>query len=882
MTGLVPVTVKPSFVGFEGIKHYRFKEGMTLLEIATEIDLTPEFWSGHGVICVGDRRVPQEYWGRVRPKVIDGREIAVTFNVVPYGNDRVTGVLVTLAGVAIAAAGFVFQQPWAVSIGIGVTLSGVGMLLAPPPPQGKDKAAQGQTLTAGIQGNALAPFEWLPRVVGHMVYSPPQLIRSYSVYANEKITIKGAVGLAGHHEVDAVRVNGALADSMDNFTYEVKEGASGDTALSIGNDWVWEESPRLRLASFDLDPDDSNRNRLLDQTTPTNSYPQYQTFLTRSGTPDKVVIRLLFPQGMSYDSSTNTEGAIPIRVEFRARGSSTWILGPEFHFYDENSGNMEMRRNIEFIWATSTSSAAVNSDYAGFVAYSHSGGSGSFQYDANSYFDNGGDDYCYHCVQEGDGFKVYLNPATFTPGPYEFRVKRGVAYRYSKFTASSFDYDGSPGNFFEHHTVALVDIISVPQYKLRGEVQIEAFQTWVDEYPLQAALDGDVPLTLIGFEAVNMEIQSIAAEFTSVVNTWSGSNWNTLEASSNPAAIYRHILLDSLNADPRDSSIVNSGVLEDWSEYCDDQGYECNAVVSDNEPEVLAMVASAGWAGPRSHEQWEVIIERSRASESITQNFTPLNSSNYRASKAFADLPHAFNVEYADENDDNNLKTIIVYAPGYNADGSGGNREASRFETIRMDGITDETKVEDRATGILRALYYRQVERQIDVGIEVLCSQRGDLVGLSHDLVDQNVWFGIVKSVTTSGGNVTGLVLSGKALLTGVTGPFSSVVRYMNQTIVTKPISNTTDTDTITFSTAFTIPSSNVLRKDCLVSIVVTSAGVRRQLISNIVHKDEFTATVSLMDVAPEIFTLSASLLESYGGQGLAIVAADDSMTIIN
>ena len=63
---------------------------------------------------------------------------------------------------------------------------------------------------------------------------------------------------------------------------------------------------------------------------------------------------------------------------------------------------------------------------------------------------------------------------------------------------------------------------------------VEAFQTWLDEYPLQDALDGGVPLTLIGFEGRDMEINSVSATFESQVAIWSGGNWNTVTTSRNP------------------------------------------------------------------------------------------------------------------------------------------------------------------------------------------------------------------------------------------------------------------------------------------------------------------------------------------------------------
>ena len=869
MTGFVPITMKPKFIGFEGIKKYSFPEGLTLQEIAAEIgpDLPVNFWTGDGVICVNDRRVPQEYWHRVRPKINPAREIVVTFHIVPSGGDKLPGILVTIAGVALVAAGIVFQQGWLIQLGIGVGLAGIGMLLAPPPPQIKDKASD-QAIQAGISGNSPGPFEWLPRVLGRMVYSPPFLIRPYTIYSRKRITVGGAVGLVGRHTVTDVRVNGALASSMSNVTTQTKTGAPGDTALTIGNKWIWEESPRLRLSNFDLKTDSSARDELFDQTTPTNSYPEYQTFLTRSGdNVDRVVIRFLFPQGMVADTNDNQTVVIPIRVEFRQRGSSTWILGPEFHFYDDNKGNSEIRQNLTFLWQADATGLihAPNTDRVSYVAFRFAGTS-SWQYVSNTYFSNGSSRYALHVGRDEDGFTVYLDPATFPKGHYEFRIKRGLAYRQGLFTPATYSYNGNTtdSNFFDHVTVSSVDIVRVEQYKIRGDVQIEAFQSWNDDYPLQAALSGGVPLTLIGFEARDMEVNSIAATFESQVPIYSGGNWNTTTASRNPAAHYRHVLLDSLNPDPRDPVIVDSNLLSDWYTFCATNGYQCNAIVTGNEPDVLAMIASAGWAGQRSHEQWEVILERDTSAFAITQLFTPLNSANYVATKAFADLPHAINVEFADETDDYNLTSIIVYAQGFTA------ANATRFETLRMDGITNQAKVIARVQNLLRVLYNRQVERRIDVGIEALVSVRGDVVGLAHDLKTESIWYGTILRVLTSGGNVTGIIINGKALLSQASPPFSTAIRYMSGQVVLKAIIGSSDTDNLMFTTPFAIPAGDVLRKGCLVSVGVINAEAVRCRVSNIRYKDEFFATVSLVDEAPQIYTGFFAAQGSAFGTGAA------------
>jgi hypothetical protein len=871
---LVPVTARPNWATPTDIVRFSVLEDerLTLAEIAARVPGLPEAFWQYGVIKVGGQAVDPGLWPYARPRAYEGTELVVEILMMPGdGGNQIEQIVAQVAVIALAATASYFVGPWAGAVVAGAGQIAIGLLFAPAVKRPKHIR---DAITYGVQGNPLRPLEQIPRVLGVMQYSPPFLAGPYSDLDNNDVIVRAVVGLCGNHQITDIRLNNStIEDNEGVIELETREGDPSDTPITAVPYSAFEERPGQTLGNFKLSSSSGHKDELEDQDFPESQDPPWHSFAMR-GDSDEFRIRLQFPSGALQNHSDSAEinkGGMPIRSQFRRRGTVDWTNGPEFHFYDESKLVQEFRQQIVWVFAVDPGydiipfsgppihidfwTASYRPDYHGYIAYWHTEprpGYGS-DWQADDYFDPGsGTKAAKHVQNDINGFRVYLDPAVFPPGEYEIRLRRGWNYNWGLFHPNDYRYDDVGEAFFDYFDVGGVfKIVTDNQWLSTGVAVVDAVTSLSYVYPLPAA--SEVPLTLIAVAVKNGSINSISATFGSRVFTWNGVDWSTYEVSQNPAALYRHVLKDDLNAKPLPATIIDDDALQDWYEDCVTRGFECNYVAADSVENVLHAIATAGWAFPRQNEKWGVIVEHDRSGESIVQNFTPLNTRNFSSEKSFADIPHAILAEFVSETQDYTDKQRVVYGDGYDS------ASATLFQSIRYDSITDPDQIDMRALMDWRQMRYRQTRRTIEVGAEILMSQRGDLVGLTHDVVGRKFFYGVVDAVLNDGVNVTGLRLNAVAELSQAGGACGVMVRYEDLTILEAPINEMIDTDTITFTTPFAIPVDNVLAEGCLVALGLAGLVYKRMLVFDVRPAQDFGARVVLVDEAPEIFTGPAS-----------------------
>jgi len=852
------------------LKQYKRPEGMSLAEIAASIErLPPEFWNGAGVITVGGIAFPREQWHLIRPKVIEGAENVVTLALVPGKGLGSTGLISILASVALIGltggigAGLLAPVLGATfaagTLGASVAAGVVGLagslLLSAlfKPPESDNNNARRDKPLAGITGNALAPLAQLPTVRGSIIYTPPHVVPPFTELVRGVLYANAVYGLAGRHEVEDVRLNGSLIDDLDGVEYEIREGDPGDAVLTLVTDTGIESmASAIQMSEFDLDEQNDPLTRLADQGTPANSYPDWHGFTTR-GAPDQVWIRLHWPSGMLQTAKSDGEtdpGAVPYRMRMRLLGESTWINLPEFHFTDDSKRARRIIQRIYLRWAAGGSTQTVDSQRRAYIAFWNTANGETWEWEADSYFDPGSGIYADHVNTVRDGYDVYLDPEVFPVGTYEIQIIRGLTYDQGNFTPSSYEYSSSTANLFDAFDDGGIWKVQVNQETMTGLCFLEQFTTFRNDYPMATPANLPCPMTFIAVRARNVKLENVSALFTSKVNIWDGADWDTVQGSNNPAALYRDTLKGALNARPLADALIDDAMLQEWYDHCDDKGYTCNAVVADSVPVVLQMIAATGFAVPRQREKWGVIYERDRTGDSIVQQFTPLNSRAQPFERAFPDLPHAIYAEYHDETDEFKVKNTTVYADGY------GSSNATKFEAITYPGFTNLTILERRAMFDLRQARSRMTRMPIEIGWEAILSSRGDLVGFTHDVLSNQVGFGVVKAVI-AGATVTGLTLEAEANFADVGGAVSMAIRLADGTTIFKAIDETTNSATVTFTTPFTMPvdsdTEDSLVPGCIVAFGPPDQEARRCVIMDMQPAPEFGATLGLVDEAPDL-----------------------------
>jgi hypothetical protein len=846
---------------FEPARRVTVPGNATLADIVALAEV-PQWILETGEVAINGHIIPRRHWRLVRPK--DGMVVTIYPPTLHGGQQGSTKQVITIvatiaiiAGAALISggtlapflgAGFAAGTFGAAAAGAAFGIAGQLALraLAPPPvaSNGKNRNFRPEAV-AGITGNAIAPFEYLPKVMGTVTASPPFLMQPYSLLVDGTVEVYAIVGLAGYTRINSILINGVPYTEFPDVEVETREGGTSSSSALTLITRMGVERQGEAFSEFDLEQSSSDRtDRLVDQSTPDNSKPVYHLFQTVSE-PDEAILRLALPAGYYFqrnDGST-LRAAIPFRIQLKRHGSTTWLNGPEIHISPLDDWAKPLRQHIRLVWGTMSGSASPTSSEATYYVFGYTG-SDSFGWSAHSQFRQTGTLKPAKNVQvDRDGVTLYLSGSTFPVDKYDIRIMRGCGYELASFSPSAYEYNGSASNarFFDYFLDSGTYKVKVSQQKLVGAAQIEAFTCIKDTHPIGVRTD----LCLIAVKARKTKIESISGSFTSYARTFNGAAWSTgYSATSNPAALYREVLIGSLNAQPLSTSLVDAFGLGDAYLDCQSNGYQANGIIQGYSVEQTLQELAATCRGvPRQEEKWSILLERDTSAESEVQLLSSRIIRNLSVERTFTKVPHAIRAEYLDEDDDFRATETIVYAPGYTSS------NATLFQAIRYNLFTDRTKVRERAEFDLAQMIYRKNTYSCEMDWAHLVSGRGTLVALAVDELDSTVGSAVIAEVLTSAGNVTGLRLD--APVTTPTTGAGVTIQLDTGSTLTKQIASVTNSQTILFTTAFADPGTIVAGKIVAVGAFVSTA--RRCKVFNIERLPNLEARVTLLDEAPEI-----------------------------
>ncbi|MFQ5786189.1 MAG: host specificity factor TipJ family phage tail protein [Alphaproteobacteria bacterium] len=248
-------------------------------------------------------------------------------------------------------------------------------------------------------------------------------------------------------------------------------------------------------------------------------------------------------------------------------------------------------------------------------------------------------------------------------------------------------------------------------------------------------------------DTFNGVAHSILPDWDSPTQTW------IQRTTSNPASIYREVLQGSANARALPDSRADLPNLQSWHDRCVALGLEFNMVrdFPASVFETLSDVAAAGQASvARRDGKWGVVVDE--PNKARVQLFSPRNSFDYRGQRIFQDVPHGFRVRFANRNKDWRADEMIVFRDGFSA------ANATEFEGLDLIGVTDPQTVWRLGRYHLATALLRPEAHRFSTDLEYLVCQRGDVVGLNHDVILVGLASGRIKSVTTDvNGDVTAI-----------------------------------------------------------------------------------------------------------------------------
>lgn len=907
----VPVAYREPF-NFGGPCHVSMREaGDSILEIILSTPELPKNFLTVGTVCINGEIVPRDMWTYVRPKPTSAQvPVAVTMHVAlrsPGGGGNSTkSILAIVAAVALivvtaflagplgAAAFpvlgesvlgiFTVGQVLAGAVGIAGALA-ISALTAPPtasgvsPDTGQSNLDQAEA--AAASGNVLDRGGAVPRVIGTRKVFPPFACEPIVELVDQDEIVEAIFVLNGPHLLQDIRIEGMHIEDTEDIEWETHEGWPEDPPIAMINRQGRTTNSNLELSTYSFTGDGVN---LQHQSLPEDDLPIWHGMGSRASA-DEVWMHLLFPGGIS-DGSTNVL-AIPFRIRFRKRGDVDWINLPEVH-YRANTTN-QLRAAILFKWAPSEAIPEPPSENAGFY-YAHLQPPPQTSYtpntpvdrdwDANTYFDDGaGNLYLYNgnaastriqnIAMYDNRLEVFLSESTFPKGMYEFQIKRGVAYLGSSFAKDTYLYGADSRDFFWYRSVGGIYQAAATHANISDRAVLVRLVSIWNEHPMPVAGN----FAIIAIKALNRNVRQLSAQASGYVRDWNGSSWSTWTTTSNPAPHYVDILSGDLNLDPLPADLRDDTALVAWRTLCNTYDWTCDEIITDfRTDDVLNLLASCGYARPYQSDVYGVIVDSDRSADSPVQIFSRRNCASLRYEKAFARLPAGFNVTYRDEQEDDDQAQVTVYQsnPTYS--------DMSALESVSYSGMVNMNKVVARAQFDLDQASLRSTFYYFDTDIESIVCRRGSLVGVEHDILNSYTGDGYIVSKTLNAGSITGVVLDAEIPIYNETEWFSVTdifaitdvfliglitgigIRRTDGTISTHQLSNATGSSaTLTFATPITDVatiqgfSDNDRKYGCLVVAGIMGTIYRRLLVHSILPNKDLTASLALVDEAPEL-----------------------------
>ena len=860
--------------------------GLTIAEMVQRMPVAGDFRQ-RGTVTVNGQVMPAGVWHLARPKV----DTVVTMHLPAAGGGDeggkaifafVASLALTVAAGWIVGGGLATKTGWfaAGSLSASVLAGAVSLVgslllssLIAPPVETRDSERQRRNPdNASAEGNVLEPNGSVVRVVGERKVYPPFAAEPFTYFSGPDEIVEAIYILAGPHRIEDIRVGAASVDDA-GIEYEVREGWPGDPDITLVTKQTFTESPQDELRGHIVADSD---NRTLDdqiQGGIAQALPQIYIMSTRVD-PDEHQFQIAFPQGLFKQNNTSPDPIlrrVPIRMRMKRRGSAIWRNLPELHFQAADIGLI--RATIRFEWVDQiTVGAEVAGGAWGWVEARRSCAGQTVapvspQYDADPAFGTTGPVFLnstniattgvvgvgmdrYTCL-------IQLDRAVFEPGIWEIEIKRGASFNPANYSASAYTVSGVVWDFYGYQGAGTGIIVEERGNTSDAIVLLRSVSIW-NENPLPTK-----DFAAVAIRARNRKVDRLSCVAGGYVADWDGVDWRNMVVTSNPAPHLRDIWTGRLNVDPILPTDVDEAVLLAWRTRCITEGYTCNALIQGSTvQEAAQIVAACGYASPRLSEKWGVAIDYDRSAESPIQIFTPLNSSNYSWTKAFARVPDGFRVTFDDEARDYQTDQVLVLRPGNSSD-------TTKIEQTRYEGLTNRDDVIARAIYDQSIPVYRSCYHTFDASAESIICQKGDLIGLAHETIDDTVGFGRVIDMTfNGGGNITALTLDATmpvfgsaewAAITdlgavedmGMIGLTAGVaIRKTTGTVTTAAV--TVSGNTVTFTTPQT-PAG--IEPGCLVSFGRLGLEFLRLVVYSVKPKDEnFVATITCVDEAPELF----------------------------
>lgn len=357
------------------------------------------------------------------------------------------------------------------------------------------------------------------------------------------------------------------------------------------------------------------------------------------------------------------------------------------------------------------------------------------------------------------------------------------------------------------------------------------------------------------------QLNGIVEKFNGVVQAliadWTGSAWE-VQPTSNPAAIYRHVLQGAGNDRPLPDQRLDLARVQEWHQRCQAAGYAYDAVIDYDTSvrEVLQDVAALGRASPAIIDgRWSVVED---VAQSVpVQHFTPRNSYHFEAQKAFDEIPEALRVRFVNRDKGWAADERLVFTDGVTED------TATRYETLELAGVTAAAQAWKHGRYHLATARLRPELYQFSTDIEHLVCTRGDLIMLTHDVPMFGLAAARIKAlVLLEDGAVGGIELD-SAIRQEAGKSYSVRCRRADGSSVVLAL-QTSEEEHHVLTLAVPVEADQAPQAGDLAMFGETGHESVSLVVKSIVPQGDLTACLTCVDAAPEIYLADTGVIPAF------------------
>ena len=725
--------------------------------------------------------------------------------------------------------------------------------------------------TYSVQGasNRLIPFGTIPVILGTHKFYPPLGAKPYTEIVGDDEYIRMVfVWGYGPLKIRNIKIGDTLLSSdgttldgeFEDVEIETVEGRSDDADLTL-----FPKSVTQSFINIELKKADGATTR------------------TAPKSVDELSVDVMFPAGLCVFNNEGGHGEVNcrLRLEYREVGTDEWTTVKK---------NLK-HRYAGVTWSLITVQSHPNTTYSLYV---NTGGvfqlyqgtstlSGYYRIATIKYVSDKETaphwEYENLIVEGVSGFTVSVKAD----------IVIGVPQTYSLVVASgSITYLDDPFNVTDNSTTTVRrghrwKVDSAKNYEVRmtritndyDDTRIVTNSYW---YVLRGMVKGDpitfpqpLAMTCLRIRATNQlngVIDELNGEISSYAQTWDGEAWDTTAidkvktTSNNPAALMRLVLQHPANVKKVTSEKIDEDRYGEFYDFCASEGFEFNMIrdFTASVTDTLIDIAASACASPSFDGAHSVIWDAEDSP--VVQHITPRNSWGFSSSKIFYNKPHAFRIQFVNEENNYLTDERFVYDDGYNAS------NATLFESLKFNGITKPSLVWKLGRYHIGQAKLRPETFTLFMDFEHLVARRGSHVFVTHDVPLWGSGSARVKEITlnTEETHVTSVTLDEN--VTFESGKdYSCRFRLADEdnTSVCYAVDNSGGiTNTLTFTLETGIPIAVAPSVGDLAMFGETGKETTECIVKGIERSEDFTAKLTLVDVASEIYQLRGGGIPEY------------------